>query len=229
MDKKMIQMFITFFYRAVKTGMIIFLSGAAFIAAVNIFIYFYSSAYITSDPENVPQAYTAIVPGALVMRSGNLSHITYDRAMSAVELYKSGKVKRILVSGDHGTKKYDEVNTIRKFLLKNGVAGKDIFLDHAGFDTYSTMTRADKVFCVTDAVIVTQKYHLYRALFIARMKGLDATGYAADKRHYVRIRYYKLREIPANMKAFYEVVFNVRPKYLGEKIPVTGDSSLTLD
>ncbi len=215
--------------KIIKTCVMSGFSGIMLIVVINLFIYFYSGKYIFTEIEMVPSAYTAIIPGALVMKSGNLSHITYDRSVSAIELYKTGKIKKILVSGDHGAKSYDEVNTIRKFLLKNGVSEKDIFMDHAGFDTYSTMVRADKIFRVKDTVIVTQKYHLYRAVFIARMKGLDAYGYAADRRKYVYIRNYKLREIPANIKAVYEVLFNVKPKFLGEQIPITGDSKLSWD
>ncbi len=204
-------------------------AGITAVFAMNIFIHWYSARFIFTDPAKVPFVYTAIVPGALVMPSGKLSQITFDRAVSALELYQAGKVKRILVSGDHGTKSYDEVNTIRKFLLAHGVRKEDLFLDHAGFDTYSTMVRAQKVFCVKDAVIATQEFHLFRAVFIARMKGLEAYGFKADKRHYEHIRYYKFREIFANGKTIFEVMCNSKPRFLGEKIPVTGDSKKSWD
>lgn len=200
------------------------LSGVVFVIVLNFVIYTYSKNYIYDDIEKIPGQYTAIVLGAKVMPSGNLSHIMYDRAISAVELYKNKKVKKILISGDHGTKNYDEVNATRKFMVQYGVNDSDIFTDHAGFDTYSTMVRADKVFCVDNAIIVTQQFHLYRAVFIARIKGIEAYGYSADKRNYLNIRYYVFREKIANIKAFLELLINKRPKYLGEKIPITGDS-----
>ncbi|MES1181178.1 MAG: ElyC/SanA/YdcF family protein, partial [Flavobacterium sp.] len=106
---------------------------------------------------------------------------------------------------------------------------EDLFLDHAGFDTYNSMVRAKEIFNVKDAVVVTQAFHLSRAVYIARSKGLEATGIASDKHTYRSIGYLKFRESIANVKAFLEVTTNKAPHFLGESIPITGDSKLSYD
>lgn len=185
--------------------------------------------YIISDLSKVPGSYTALVPGAMVYGNGKPSPILKDRLKSALELYNKGIVKKVLVSGDHGKKYYDEVNGMKKYLLKNGVDSSDLFLDHAGFNTYNTVLRAKKIFNVEDVIITTQKYHLPRALYIARKKKINAYGYASDKRKYPLIEYYKKREYLARIKSFFEVNLLVKPKFLGKPIPVTGDSRLSWD
>ncbi|MCK9611561.1 MAG: ElyC/SanA/YdcF family protein [Bacteroidales bacterium] len=195
----------------------------------NIIIYISSGKYIHSKIDKVPQSYTALIPGASVYASGEPSPILADRLDKGLELYKSGKIKRFLLSGDHGTRTYDEVNGMKKYLEKKGVPDSVLFTDHAGFDTYSSMVRARDVFEVDSVIIVTQKFHLHRALYIARKKGLEAYGYSSDMRKYSSINYLKIRETFANVKAFFEVLFNVSPKFGGEKIPIRGDSSKSFD
>lgn len=188
-----------------------------------------SKNYIFSDISKIPSAYTALIPGSLVYGDSSLSLIVRDRVDKAIELYKAGKIKRFLVSGDHGTKKYDEVNCMKKYLKEQGVPEADIFLDHAGFDTYSSIVRAQKVFGVKDMIIISQNYHLDRALYIANKKGLTAYGFIADKRKYPGMGSFKLREYLANVKAFFYVLFNLSPHFLGPEIPITGDSKLSYD
>lgn len=170
-----------------------------------------------------------MVPGALVGRDGTPSEILSDRLEKAFELYLEGKVYRFLLTGDHGTKAYDEVNHMKEFLTNKGVPPEDIFLDHAGFDTYNSIVRAQKIFKVTGVIIVTQEFHLSRALYIARAKHLDAYGYVADKHQYSAINHLKFREKLANVKAFFEVYINKKPKFLGDEIPITGDSQKSFD
>ena len=221
----MFRIFYKFFIIALCATIGIFL----FAVALNIYIGNYSKKFIYSDIKKIPFAYTALVPGSLVYGDSSLSLIVKDRVDKAIELYKAGKVKRILVSGDHGTKKYDEVNCMKKYLKEQGVPEEDIFTDHAGFDTYSSIIRAIKVFKATDIIVVTQKYHLNRALYIAHQKGLNAKGIIADKREYSGIRSFKIREYLANVKAFFYVLFNISPHFLGPEIPITGDSKLSYD
>ena len=162
-------------------------------------------------------------------RGGRLSHILEDRAMTALDLYRKGAVKKILVSGDHGTRRYDEVNTLKKYFLERGVRPADLFLDHAGFDTYSSMARASKVFAARDIVIVTQEFHLHRALYLARKSGLDARGFPADRRRYVNAAGYRIREYFARVKAFANVLSRREPRFLGRTIPITGDGRASWD
>ena len=209
--------------------LIVFLSIGFFIS-INLYINKSSEAYIYNDISKIPYAYTALVPGSLVYSDSSLSLIVRDRVDKAIELYQTGKVKRILLSGDHGRKNYDEVNCMKKYLLDKGIPEADIFTDHAGFDTYSSVVRADKVFCVKEMIIVSQKYHLSRALYIAHKKGFTSVyGFVADKRKYSGMRMFKIREYMANIKAFFYILVNKKPHFLGSKIPINGDSKKSYD
>lgn len=196
---------------------------------INSYVNSISKSLIYNQVAEVPSAYTAIVLGTKVTEDGGLSYYLAERMQTAVELYKQQKIKRFLLTGDHGEKNYDEVNSMKKYLLNQGVPLEAIFLDHAGFDTYSSMARAKAIFQVTDAVIVTQAFHLPRALYIAQNKGIKATGLVADKQERRLTSSLKFREVFANVKAFIEVNLNVAPKFLGEPIPITGDSRLSHD
>lgn len=179
-----------------------------------------SSRFIQDDIENINHAHTAIVLGAMVKENGTLSLPLKDRVDTAIALYRAGKVDRILVSGDDGSVDYNEVNPSRDYLLERGIPSGVIFLDHAGFDTYSSMYRARDIFLVDTAIIVTQSFHLPRAVFIARRLGLDVQGMTADKRDYNLKNY--VREVLADVKAVANIIFHRKPKYLGEEIPITG-------
>ena len=182
---------------------------------------------IHRDIVQIPAKYTAIVLGASVYANGNLSPILKDRVDSALELYTAGKVERFLLSGDHGQDNYDEVNSMKDYLNSKGVPDENIFLDHAGFDTYDSMYRANYIFKVENAIVVTQNFHLPRALYIADKLGLDYIGFSADKHKYQYIESLERRETIANMKAFWEILIGKEPTYLGDEIPITGDSALS--
>lgn len=199
------------------------------IASINIYVNSKSKRYIYTRIEEVPECYTAIVLGALVSNTGYPSKFLKDRMDVAIELYTGKKIKRFLLSGDHGRKNYDEVNSMKNYLLEKGINTEDIFLDHAGFDTYSTIVRAKEVFGVERAIIVTQEFHLSRAVYIARSKGIEAYGIKADRQDYYSLVRLKIRETIAKVKAFSEVMINKKPRFLGNKIPITGDSKLSYD
>src|SRR3989344_2846407 len=173
---------------------------------------------------DIPPSQVALVLGASVVR-GAPSPVLKARADGAVTLYKSDKVEKILVTGDNSALSYDEVTPVRKYLLDAGVASGDIFLDHAGFDTYSSMYRAREVFLARSLTIVTQDFHLPRALWIARHLGLDAYGVVAEGGEHSPYDY--VREIPASIKAFLDVFIDRQPKYLGPTIPLSGDGEET--
>jgi SanA protein len=188
-----------------------------------------SEKFIYSNSKDLPNEYTAIVLGALVSKTGHLSDFLQDRLDAAIDLYNQGKIKRFLLSGDHGYVDYDEVNAMRFYLIDKGINTEDIFLDHAGFDTYNSMIRAKKIFQVQDAIIVSQRFHLPRAVYIARKLGLNAYGYVADKKVYNSHLRLSIREYLANVKAFVEIMISKNPRFLGSKIPITGDSKLSND
>lgn len=168
-----------------------------------------------------------IILGCGVKDDGRPSDMLYDRIITGVELYKKGIAPRILMSGDHGRTDYDEVGTMKKYAVDMGVPEDAVFCDHAGFSTYESMVRANKVFGIENAVVVTQSYHLYRALFDAESFGIDAYGVSADVRHYLGQTNRNIREIIARNKDFLFCVFKPDPKYLGEKIDITGSGSVT--
>ena len=140
---------------------------------------------------------------------------------TAIALYRAGKVSKILVSGDNSTVSYNEVNPVRTYLILKGIPDEDIFLDHAGFDTYSSMYRARDIFGVTSILVTTQSFHLPRALFIAHRLGIKAYGVNADAGRILFRNY--VREALADEKAVLDLMLFRKPKYLGEKIPITGD------
>ncbi len=155
------------------------------------------------------------------------SHMLADRLETALALYEAGAAGKLLMSGDHGRADYDEVSVMKAYAVERGVPSGDVFMDHAGFSTYESLYRARDVFLAKRVVVVTQEYHLYRALYIARALGLEAWGVAADLRPYAGQGYYDLREILARTKDFFLCLLKPGPTYLGEAIPVTGDGDLT--
>lgn len=194
-----------------------------FILASYIAIHIGSKGYIFNTIVEAPNAEVALIPGAAIFPDGSLSSIFIDRADMAIALYKAGKVSKILVSGDNSTESHNEVNPVRLYLLDKGIPEADIFLDHAGFDTYSTMYRARDIFGVSSALIATQSFHLPRAVFIARRLGVEAYGVNADVGHMLFRNY--LREILANEKAVLNLILQRKPQYLGEKIPIMGPAT----
>lgn len=161
------------------------------------------------------------------VRNGSPTPMLRDRLITGISLYKSGAAPKIIMSGDHGREDYDEVNVMKSYAVENGVPDGDVFMDHAGFSTYDSVYRAKAVFEADSIIIVTQKYHLYRALYIAERLGVNAVGVSADLDDYSGQLKRDLREIAARDKDFFSCLFKPEPKYLGEKIPVSGDGNIT--
>lgn len=157
------------------------------------------------------------------------SPMLQDRLDEGIKLYKEGIAPKIVMSGDHGKENYDEVNIMKEYAINAGVPSEDIFMDHAGFSTYESMYRLKEIFEVENVLIVTQKYHLYRALYIANSLGLNAYGVNSDPRLYSGQSYRELREIIARNKDFVSCIFKPKPTYLGEVIPINGDGNITND
>ena len=177
---------------------------------------------VTKDtlPEKVD---AIIVLGAGVREDGTPSDILTDRLSTSLDILNMGVEGKLLLSGDHGREGYNEVGTMKDYILKNSdIKEKDIFLDHAGFSTYDSIYRAKDIFKVESAIIVTNEYHLPRALYLAEKLGIDAYGYTSDKREYYYMDAYKKRERIAQLKDFLFVnVLKPEPKFLGDSIPVT--------
>jgi len=220
-------------HRRVRAGAIVAVVcgtlGALSIVAINGWMIVAARPVMHETPESVPEAQVAIVFGALVYRDGRLSEVTRDRVDAGVALYKAGRVQKLLISGDHGRPDYDEVNAMRSHALAAGVPAEDIFMDHAGFSTYDTVARARLVFQVESAVLVTQRFHLPRALWLARRYGLAASGYEANQRRYRMHHRMALREAAARIKDFVKGLVRPDPTFLGKPLPITGDGRSTLD
>jgi SanA protein len=181
----------------------------------------------TTDPGREPHAQVALVLGAFVLPDGRPSGMLEDRIRAAAALYRDGRVDRVLASGDHGRPGYDEVNTMRRELVRLGVPDRDVFTDHAGFATLDSVVRAKKVFNVHSAIIVTQGFHLPRALWLARHAGLTAYGLEAGHGHDYGSKGVQadVREVLARTKAFGDVLTGAKPKFLGPRVDVAGDAA----
>ena len=170
-----------------------------------------------------------LVLGCQVRSDGTPSHMLEDRLKRGVALYDAGAAPKLLMSGDHGTKYYNEVDAMKRYALEAGVPSADVFMDHAGFSTYESMSRAIRVFEADKILIVTQEYHLYRALYVAKALGIDAYGVAADYRTYSGQLSRDIREVLARIKDFGMAIAKPDPTFLGDKIPITGNGEQTHD
>ena len=180
-------------------------------------------------PEEAGEGYDCVLVLGCGVWGDTPSHMLEDRLLEGISLCQSGASKKLLMSGDHGRKGYDEVNVMKKFAVDRGIPSEDVFMDHAGFSTYESMYRAKEIFKAEKILIVTQDYHLYRAIYDARTLGLEAYGVASNPRSYGGQLYRDIREILARNKDFIYSIIKPEPTYLGEAIPVQGNGNLTND
>ena len=199
------------------------------ILGINGHVVLSSKNNIYSDKSNIYDKFDCILVLGAGIWGDKPSPMLEDRLNEAIDLYKSGISNKIIMSGDHGTTTHDEVNIMKSYAIEKGVNSEDIFMDHAGFSTYESMYRAKEIFGVNKVLIITQKYHLYRSVYIANKLGLDAYGKNSDPRKYRGQVYRDLREIIARNKDFFSCIFKPKPTYLGEAIPVSGNGDVTND
>lgn len=178
----------------------------------------------------VDPAEAILILGAYVHPSGEVSIMLKDRLDFGLALYQAGKAPKIIVSGDHGSKSYDEVRAMCDYLEAAGVPPEDIFMDHAGFNTYDSIYRMKAIFEVTDAIVVSQRYHVVRAAYIADKLGIKVQSVASDTYVYEKMAIYRVREIGARIKAVWMAgLIKPNPTYLGETIPISGSGLKTRD
>ncbi len=168
-----------------------------------------------------------LVLGCLVRSNGTPSNMLEDRLLTGLELYDCNAAPKLLMSGDHGRDDYNEVGAMKDYAVERNVPSSDVFTDHAGFSTYESIYRAKEIFGADKILIVTQEYHLYRALYIAKSLGIEAFGVCADKNTYAGQTMRDIREILARNKDFFSCVFKPKPTYLGNAIPVDGNGDLS--
>lgn len=209
------------------------LAGVACLCSVNLYVKISAGKRISTidklEKKQEGKADAVLVLGAKVRENGEMSAMLKERVDYGIEVYKLGLAKKIIMSGDHGREDYDEVNTMKKYAVGQGVPSEDIFMDHAGFSTYESMYRAKEIFQVERVIVVTQKYHLYRAIYDAKAFSMKVTGVACDQAVYRGDTYRKAREMLARVKDFGYTILKPEPTCLGDVIPVSGDGNVTND
>ncbi len=200
---------------------------------INAYIYEYASKYVLTVEETKDYSVDCVLVLGAGVRNGSPTPILQERILRSTEIFDTGCTDRILMSGDHGREDYDEVNTMKDFATDNSdVLATNILMDHAGFSTYESMYRAKEIFEVDSLIIVTQEYHLYRAIYDARRLGLEAYGVCADGYFNFSLTkelYNDSREFLARVKDFFWCIIKPEPTYLGEVIPITSPGEATDD
>lgn len=204
-------------------------AGFLFVFGINCYVKGSTSSRILTTNEVTERYDCILVLGCHVREDGNPSPMLRDRITRGIELYRVGAAPKLLMSGDHGREGYDEVNTMKAYAMEADIPSADIFMDHAGFSTYESIYRAKEIFEAKRMLIVSQEYHLYRALYIADKLGLEAVGVASDYRTYVGQSGRELREILARCKDFVNSIIKPEPTYLGEIISIHGSGDATND
>lgn len=201
---------------------------SAAVLGINFYVVKSSEKYIL-DMDKAGEGYDCVLVLGCGVWGDKPSHMLEDRLLVGIELCKNGASEKLLMSGDHGRDEYDEVNVMKTFATDRGLDSEDVFMDHAGFSTYESMYRARDIFKAKKVLIVTQEYHLYRAIFVARRLGLEAYGVTSDLRDYGGQIFRDIREILARNKDLIYTIVQPEPTYLGEAIPVWGDGNATND
>ena len=216
------------FRKLIRNLFTICLIGALAVVGLNIYMLRYSKQYTLSAQEaSQLEGVDCIMVLGCGVWDDQPSPLLEDRLKRGVEVFNLGAAPKILMSGDHGQETYDEVNVMKQYALDEGITEEDIFMDHAGFSTYESMYRAVEIFGVKKMIIVTQKYHLSRAIYIANKLGIEAYGVASDYRSFSGQLARDIREVLARVKDIYTTVVKPLPTYLGEAIPISGDGTAT--
>lgn len=210
-----------------KKILILSIIVVALFLGINYFVKYTSNKKCYKNLSNVPPCEVGIVLGAGV-RGNSPSKYLVDRLNATISLYKNNKVQKLLLTGDNGRKDYDELIVMKQYCYKNGVDTARIYLDYAGFDTYSSLYRAKQIFKVEKAIIISQNYHIDRAVFIGNRLGIDSYGFAADNATYNNYQKNVIREYMAVVKSVFDVIIKRKPKYLGETVDIGSESNYTL-
>lgn len=217
--------------RTFVTLFAIVLAGSAFLLAINWYVKYtgQSRIYSLENADEIPKTDCILVLGAGLKEDGTPNFMLQDRLDTAIALYRAGVSDRLLVSGDHGQYEYDEVNAMKQYAMASGIPSEAIFMDHAGFSTYESACRANKIFQVKSAIVITQKYHLYRALHDVTAFGIEAFGVCAKDVSYKGQWVRNAREVLARTKDVLWCIVKPAPTYLGEEIPIKGNGNVTND
>ncbi|WP_426326839.1 SanA/YdcF family protein [Pedobacter sp. R-06] len=202
------------------------LLGIIAVLGINLFVKSQTDPVIFSKEKDTPGTKVAIIFGAGI-NNNKPSKYLKDRLDAGIELYKNNKIDKILLSGDNGSDEHDELTVMKLYCYQHGVDTNKIYLDYAGFDSYSTLYRSKYIFNIDTAILVSQKYHLNRCINIGNKLGVKSYGFAADKGTYQGYKYASFREYFAVVKSTIDLMIGRKPHFLGEKININGPSNYT--
>lgn len=211
-----------------KKALVLALIGLGIVIGMNWYVRFQSSSLIYHSANEVPKENVGIIFGAGI-RNDRPSKYLKDRLDAGIALYQQKKIDKILLSGDNGSDEHDELTVMKLYCYEHGVDTTKVFLDYAGFDTYSTMYRAKHIFNIESAILVSQEYHLNRAIYVGNQLGIKSVGLAADVGEYRKYKYVRFRECFTICKAVIDVMRSRKPHFLGGKIDINGVSNYTKD
>ena len=198
--------------------------GLIAVVSVNYYVKSSTKTKIYYSAKKFPKNDVGIIFGAGI--NGNQpSKYLKDRLDAGIMLWKAKRINKILLSGDNGRDEYDELTVMKNYCYNHGVDTTKIFIDYAGFDTYSTMYRAKHIFKIKRATLISQKYHLNRAIYIGQKLGIKCVGYSANKGEYLGYKYVCFREYGSIFKSFFDVLRNREPRFLGSEIDINGESN----
>jgi SanA protein len=210
--------------KSLKIILYLFIIGLIAIISVNVYVKSTTKKQIYNSLKRFPKNDVGIIFGAGINRDKPSKYLK-DRLDAGILLYKAKRINKILLSGDNGSEEYDELTVMKNYCFKHGVDTTKIFIDYAGFDTYSTMYRAKHIFKIKKATLISQKYHLNRAIYIGKHLGIKSVGYSANKGEYSGYEYVTFREYLSIFKSFFDVLRNREPHFLGNPIDINGVSN----
>jgi SanA protein len=211
-----------------KKLLVLAVIGLAILIAVNYYVRSETKPLIYHYANGTPEEEVGIIFGAGI-RNDRPSKYLKDRLDAGIELYKLKKINKILLSGDNGSDEHDELTVMKHYCYEHGVDTTKIFLDYAGFDTYSTLYRAKHIFRLKSAILISQEYHLNRAIYIGNKLGVNSVGLSANKGEYRNYNYVRFRECFTILKSVFDVARNRQPHFLGGEININGVSNYTKD
>lgn len=211
-----------------KIALYLAIIGLIAIVSVNYYVKSSTKKNIYYSIKKFPKNDVGIIFGAGI-NGDQPSKYLKDRLDAGIMLWKAKRINKILLSGDNGRQEYDELTVMKNYCFNHGVDTTKIFIDYAGFDTYSTMYRAKHIFKIKKATLISQEYHLNRAIYIGQKLGIKSAGYSANKGEYLGYNYVCFREYGSIFKSFFDVLRNREPRFLGGEISINGESNYSKD
>jgi SanA protein len=212
--------------KIIKLVLYAFILGLIAVLGINLLVKHQTNPLIYFNVQNTPKARVAIIFGAGINNNKPGKYLK-DRLDAGIKLYNNHKIDKILLSGDNGSDEHDELTVMKLYCYEHGVDTSKIYLDYAGFDSYSTLYRSKFIFNIDTAILVSQKYHLNRCINIGNKLGINSYGFAADQGTYQGFGYASFREYFAIVKSTIDLIMGRKPHFLGETVNINGPSNYT--